>query len=53
MFKQQEVARAPGATDYEKINIYVKEFLKFNRYQSTLECFEAEERTKIVTSKIK
>jgi hypothetical protein len=25
--------------------------LRFNRYQSTLECFEAEERTKLVTSK--
>jgi len=27
--------------------------LKFNKYQSTLECLEAEERTKIVTSKKK
>jgi len=31
----------------------VKEFLRFNKYQSTLECFEAEERTKLVTSKTK
>jgi hypothetical protein len=41
------------AADYEKINFYIKEFLKFNKYQSTLECLEAEERTKIVTSKKK
>jgi hypothetical protein len=26
------------------INDYIKEFLKFNGYQSTLECLEAEER---------
>jgi len=39
--------------DYEKINLYIKEFLKFNKYQSTLECLEAEERTKMVTSKKK
>ena len=31
----------------------MKEFLRFNKYQSTLECFEAEERTKLVTSKTK
>lgn len=40
-------------SDYERINQYIKEFLRFNRYQSTLECFEAEERTKLVTSKTK
>jgi hypothetical protein len=40
-------------SDYERINQYVKEFLRFNKYQSTLECFEAEERTKLVTSKNK
>jgi len=28
----------------QMINEYVKEFLKFNGYQSTLECLEAEER---------
>ena len=39
--------------DYERINFYIKEFLKFNKYQSTLECLEAEERTKLVTSKKK
>jgi hypothetical protein len=39
--------------DYERINVYIKEFLKFNKYQSTLECLEAEERTKLVTSKKK
>lgn len=27
--------------------------MRFNKYQSTLECFEAEERTKLVTSKTK
>lgn len=42
-----------GKPDFEKINQYIKEFLKFNKYQSTLECLEAEERTKIVTSKTK
>lgn len=26
------------------INEYIKEFLQFNGYQSTLECLEAEER---------
>lgn len=41
------------STDYERINQYVKEFLRFNKYMSTLECFEAEERTKLVTSKNK
>ena len=40
-------------SDYERINQYIKEFLRFNKYQSTLECFEAEERTKLVTSKNK
>ena len=35
------------------MNQYIKEFLRFNKYQSTLECFEAEERTKLVTSKTK
>lgn len=33
--------------------MYIKEFLRFNKYQSTLECLEAEERTKLVTSKSK
>lgn len=37
--------------DFTKINGYIKEFLKFNRYNSTLDCFEAEERTKFVTKK--
>jgi len=40
-------------SDYERVNQYIKEFLRFNKYQSTLECFEAEERTKLVTSKNK
>ena len=38
---------------YERINEYIKEFLKFNNYQSTLECLEAEERMMKVTSKDK
>lgn len=42
-----------STSDYERINQYIKEFLRFNKYQSTLECFEAEERTKLVTSKTK
>ena len=44
---------AQQKSDYERINQYIKEFLRFNKYQSTLECFEAEERTKLVTSKNK
>ena len=36
-----------------KINQYIKDFLKFNKYQSTLECLEAEERTKLITAKKK
>lgn len=39
--------------DYRQINQYIKDFLKFNNYNSTLECLEAEERTKVVTSKNK
>ena len=39
--------------DYNKINDHIKEFLRFNGYSSTLECLEAEERTKKVTSKTK
>ena len=38
---------------YEKINEYIKEYLKFNKYSSTLECLEAEERMFKVTSKQK
>jgi len=38
-------------SDYDRINQYIKEFLRFNKYQSTVECFEAEERTKLVTAK--
>ena len=52
MAAEQQAAKQAQA-DYEKINLYIKEFLKFNKYQSTLECFEAEERTKMVTSKKK
>ena len=37
--------------NYDKINDYIKEFLRFNGYQSTLECLEAEERMIKVTSK--
>ena len=40
-----------GKRDFNKINDYIKEFLKFNKYNSTLDCFEAEERTKFVTKK--
>ena len=44
-------AAAPKEQDFLKLNQYVKDFLRFNNYQSTLECLEAEERTKMVTSK--
>jgi len=50
---QKQGSDPPGKVDYERINVYIKEFLKFNKYQSTLECLEAEERTKLVTSKKK
>jgi hypothetical protein len=38
--------------EYGEINDYIKEFLRFNGYKSTLECLEAEERTKMVTQKL-
>ena len=31
---------------------YIKEFLKFNSFSNTLECFEAEFKTKQVSSKV-
>jgi len=37
-----------ASKDFTKINQYIKEFLDFNQYNSTLECFEAEEKTKKV-----
>ena len=37
--------------DFERINDYVKEFLDFNGFASTLECFEAEEKTRRVTTR--
>lgn len=39
--------------EYQKINEYIKEYLKYNKYNSTLECLEAEERMFKVTSKTK
>ena len=39
--------------NYEVINEHIKEFLKFNGYQSTLECMQAEEKTKRVINKDK
>jgi len=33
-------------------NETIKEFLKYNNYKSTLECFEAEEKTKILANKV-
>ncbi len=38
--------------DFGELNDLVREFLKFNGYKSTLECFDAEEKTKITTSKL-
>lgn len=35
-----------------EINNYVKEYLKFNGFANTLECFEAEHKTKQVTNKL-
>ena len=40
-------------SEYQKINDYIKDFLRFNGYNSTLECLEAEERMMKVTSKTK
>ena len=40
-------------SDYQKINDYIKDFLKYNGYSSTLECLEAEERMMKVTNKNK
>lgn len=40
-------------SEYQKINEYIKDFLKYNGYSSTLECLEAEERMMKVTSKTK
>ena len=40
-------------SEYQKINDYIKDFLKFNGYNSTVECLEAEERMMKVTSKTK
>lgn len=37
--------------DFAKLNDYIKEFLDFNGYNSTLDCFEAEEQTKKVTKR--
>ena len=41
-----------GSKDFTKINQYIKEFLDFNGYNSTLDCFEAEEKTKKVTKSV-
>lgn len=38
--------------DYGDLNAVVKEFLKYNGYKSTFECFEAEEKTKMVSGKL-
>lgn len=41
------MSKLPGFQEPQQtqmINEYIKEFLQFNGYQSTLECLEAEER---------
>ena len=38
--------------DFGDLNDLVKEFLRFNGYKSTFECFEAEEKTKMVANKL-
>jgi len=38
--------------DYGDLNDVVREFLKYNNYKSTYECFEAEEKTKMVSGKL-
>ena len=35
-----------------EINEYVKEYLKYNNYENSYECFEAEIRTKQVATKL-
>jgi len=39
------------AAKFERINHLIKDFLKFNTYNSTLECLDAEEKTKLITVK--
>lgn len=36
----------------QEIYEYIKEFLKFNSFSNTLECFEAENKTKQVSNKV-
>ena len=38
--------------NFGDLNDIIKEFLKFNNYKSTYECFEAEEKTKMVAEKL-
>jgi hypothetical protein len=51
MQPSQPPAAGQKEQDFLKINTYIKDFLRFNKYQSTLECLEAEEKTKLVTAK--
>lgn len=39
-------------SENQEIYEYIKEFLKFNSFTNTLECFEAEIKTKQVSSKV-
>ena len=38
--------------DFSELNKLIKEFLRYNNYKSTYECFEAEEKTKMVAGKL-
>lgn len=37
--------------DFNEINTMIKEYLKYNNLESTLDCFMAEERTKYYANK--
>jgi hypothetical protein len=38
--------------EFGDINEIIKEFLKYNGYKSTVECLEAEEKSKMVANKL-
>lgn len=41
-----------GHPEDQEIYEYIKEYLKYNNLSNTLECFEAENKTKLVSSKV-
>ena len=38
--------------EYAELNDIIKEFLKYNGYKSTLDCFDEEEKAKLATNKL-